>query len=176
MTIAAQPLPWHCQLCEKHAHHLACFFAESVCSSPVLSTMYLLCLQSAEKGKKAKSKGRKRKASGKDEYDFEEESTPEPAWAAAEEASNGDSHKPSTPTPGTAPSDITSSNAYMLLYKKRDWQPQGAQPSPALTLPDRCVSCYCSHGDTLQLHDSVKVSHTFLVAAILTILQLHDCA
>ena len=100
-------------------------------------------LQSTGKAKsKAKGKGRKRKASGKGEEEFGEESSPEPMQAAAEHlldpASNGECHRGSTPTQPLLPSDITSSNAYMLMYKKRGWQPQNAQPTPAPALPERC--------------------------------------
>jgi len=106
-------------------------------------------MQSTEKGKsKPKGKGRKRKASGKGEDDVDEESTPEPMLAPADDnaaqSSNGHLNRASKPPHSTPPPDITSSNAYMLLYKKRDWQPQ--QSVPAAALPDRCV---CS--TTLQL-------------------------
>ncbi len=106
-------------------------------------------MQSTEKGKsKPKGKGRKRKASAKGEDDVDGESTPEPMLASADDcaapSSNGHLNRPSTPPHITPPSNITSSNAYMLLYKKRDWQPK--QCVPAAALPDRCV--YCT---TLQL-------------------------
>lgn len=109
----------------------------------------LLQVQSTEKGKsKPKGKGRKRKASAKGEDDGNRESTPEPMLAPADDcaapSSNGHLNRASTPPHTTPPSDISSSNAYMLLYKKRDWQPK--QCLPAAALPDRCV---CS--TTLQL-------------------------
>ena len=103
----------------------------------------LLQMQSTEKGKyKPKGKGRKRKASAKGEDDVDGESTPEPMLAPADDcaapSSNGhQQNRASTPPHTTPPSDITSSNAYMLLYKKRDWQPQ--QCVPAAALPDRCL-------------------------------------
>lgn len=108
-------------------------------------------MQPTEKGKsKPKGKGQKRKASAKGEDEVNGESTPEPMLAPADDcaapSSNGhQQNRASTPPPTTLPSDITSSNAYMLLYKRRNWQPQ--QCVPAAALPDRCV---CS--TTLQLY------------------------
>ncbi|KAL0020878.1 hypothetical protein WJX77_005350 [Trebouxia sp. C0004] len=92
--------------------------------NPVLSGK-----KSTEKGKyKPKGKGRKRKASGKGQDDVDGESTPEPVLAPADDSAapsnNGHLNRASTPPHTTPPSNITSSNAYMLLYKKRDWQPQ----------------------------------------------------
>lgn len=102
--------------------------------------------QSTEKGKnKPKGKGRKRKPSAKSEEDFEDESTPEPMPApvntSAAPASNGGSHRASTPAQPSPPSDITSSNAYMLLYKRRDWQLQNEQPTPVVPLPAWYALC-----------------------------------
>lgn len=103
------------------------------------------CLQSTEKGKaKPKGKGRKRKAPGTNEAEHDEESTPEPMQTPADEAaaqdSNDNSHGASTPPHPSLGSDITSSNAYMLLYKKRGWQSPHQEAMPAPALPDR--SCF----------------------------------
>ena len=108
-----------------------------------------LQMQSTEKGKsKPKGKGQKRKASGKGEDDVHGESTPEPMLAPGDDSaapsSNGHLNRASTPPLTTPPSDITSSNAYMLLYKKRDWQAEQCVPTAAL--PHRCASSM-----TLQL-------------------------
>lgn len=101
-----------------------------------------LSLQSGDKGKskgKGKGKGRKRKASAKSEEEFEEESTPEPmdqGPADVVPAAISDAAIPAA-TPQSSPSDITSSNAYMLLYKRRAWQPQQGSPSVVMPMPDR---------------------------------------
>ena len=103
------------------------------------------CLQSTERGKgKPKGKGRKRKAPGKSEDDQDEESTPEPMQTSADETaaqtSNGNFHGASTPPHPCTSSDLTSSNAYMLLYKKRGWQSPHQEAKTAFALPDR--SCF----------------------------------
>lgn len=99
--------------------------------------------QSGDKAKsKAKGKGRKRKASAKSEEEFEEESTPEPmgqGLADVPAAMCAAAHPNGTPQ--SSPSDITSSNAYMLLYKRRAWQPQQGSPSEIMPMPDRYYVC-----------------------------------
>lgn len=95
--------------------------------------------QSGDKVKsKGKGKGRKRKASAKSEEEFEEESTPEPMGQGQADvpAAMSDAAHPNG-TPQSSPSDITSSNAYMLLYKRRAWQPQHGSPSEVMPMPDR---------------------------------------
>ena len=101
-----------------------------------------LPLQSAEKGKsKAKGKGRKRKASAKNEEEFEEESTPEPMGHGPpdEPAATSDAALPAGHPPQSSACDITSSNAYMLMYKRRAWQPQQGSPPAVIPIPERCT-------------------------------------
>ena len=55
--------------------------------------------------------------------------------------SNGGAHSHTPLLPSASSSDITSSHAYMLLYKRRGWQaPPHHQTGPA-ALPDRSVTC-----------------------------------
>lgn len=103
--------------------------------------MLALLLQPGDKGKaKAKGKGRKRKASAKSEEEFEEESTPEPVGQGPADvpAAVSDAALPAG-TPQSSPCDITSSNAYMLLYKRQAWQPQHSSPSQVMPMPQRCA-------------------------------------
>lgn len=96
-------------------------------------------LQSGDKAKsKAKGKGRKRKASAKSEEEFEAESTPEPMGQGPADMppATSDAAHPNG-TPQSSPGDITSSNAYMLLYKRRAWQPQQGSPSEVMPMPER---------------------------------------
>lgn len=98
-------------------------------------------LQSGDKGK-AKGKGRKRKASAKSEEEFEEESTPQPMGQGPADAPAAISNAAlPNGTPQSTPCDITSSNAYMLLYKRRAWHLQQGSPSEVLPLPERCAFC-----------------------------------
>ena len=125
-------------LCLTYTDFDSSVIIKACCALQVLSSANL-SLQSGDKGKsKVKGKGRKRKASAKSEEEFEEESTPEPMGQGPADvpAAISDAALPAGP-PQSSPCDITSSNAYMLLYKRRAWQPQQGSPSQVMPMPQR---------------------------------------
>ncbi|KAL3150109.1 hypothetical protein ABBQ38_013448 [Trebouxia sp. C0009 RCD-2024] len=91
-----------------------------------------------EKAKgKAKGKSRKRKASGKSEEEFEDESTPEPMQGLIDQPGViSDTALPTSPSPQSSSCDITSSNAYMLMYKRRSWQSPQGSPLAVVPIPE----------------------------------------
>ena len=89
---------------------------------------------------KGKSKGRKRKKSGAGAADLgDDESTPEPMQT--EEDAMPSSSKAAGVTSPLAQShsttDIVSSSAYMLLYKRRGWQAPAQEANKDPVLPPR---------------------------------------